>query len=144
VSGPLTIGALADAAGVKRSTIRYYERQGLLQPPARSPHGYRWYDSEALERLRFIRAAQAAGFSLDHIRTLLRLRERDAAPCRQVRDLIDDRLREVERELAELHHVRRELRHARARCLAGEPRDRCAVLSSLSDRASGEGTSAPR
>lgn len=132
-----TIGKLADAAGVKVSTLRYYEREGLLKAPARSPHGYRKYDRASLERLRFIRAAQAAGFSLGDIKSLLRLRDREQPPCDNVRDLIDSRLEDVQRQLADLHHVQAVLREARERCEAGEAQRTCAVLDRL-DAAAGK------
>jgi MerR family mercuric resistance operon transcriptional regulator len=135
---PLTIGKLADAVGVKVSTLRYYEREALLKPAGRSSHGYRHYDQFSLERLRFIRAAQAAGFSLDDINTLLRLRDRDTPPCETVRDLIDTRLEQVERQLADLNHVQDVLRDAHERCEAGEHRRTCTVLNQL-DAASAEG-----
>jgi len=127
----MTIGELADAGHVKRSTIRYYERAGLLQPTSRSPHGYRRYNRTSLERLRFIRTAQAGGFSLEDIRTLLRLRDRDRPPCENVRDLIDTRLKEVERQLTDLRHVRQVLRDARQRCESGQVDQTCAVLDQL-------------
>lgn len=131
----MTIGKLADAAGVKVSTLRYYEREGLVKPTSRSPHGYRQYDEASLERLRFIRAAQAAGFSLDDIKSLLRLRDRDDTPCETVRDLIDARLGDVKRQLTDLRHVQRVLRDARRRCEEGEARKTCAVLDRLDDAA---------
>lgn len=126
-----TIGQLADAVGVKRSTIRYYEREGLLKPAGRSPHGYRQYDRTSLERLRFIRAAQAAGFALDDIKTLLRLRDRNQPPCEQVCDLVDSRLQQIERQLADLSQVRQVLWDARQRCEAGQVDQTCAVLDQL-------------
>ena len=69
----LTIGELAEAAGVPTSTVRYYERAKLLKPSARSPSNYRLYSARELERLRFIRAAQATGFTLDEAAPMLLL-----------------------------------------------------------------------
>lgn len=131
MEGAFTIGKLAKAAGVKRSTIRYYQGVGLLEPASRSPRGYRYYDGACLERLRFIRAAQSTGFSLDDIHTLLRLRERNISPCQRVQSLIDSRLKDVEQQLASLRHVQRVLQNARQQCLQGEREDRCAVLETL-------------
>lgn len=140
----LTIGQLAESAGVKRSTIRYYERENLLQPTARSAHGYRHYDAASRERLAFIRAAQSAGFSLEDIRALLRLRDRETAPCERVRGLIDARLEDVERQLADLRHVRGVLRDARQECVEGEPRQACAVIDALSGQNTTERPSSRR
>lgn len=123
-----TIGSLAKAADVPVSTLRYYERAGLLKPDSRSPHGYRQYGRTSLESLRFIRTAQAAGFSLDDIKSLMRLRDHDQPPCEYVRDLIDSRLEDVERQLADLRHVQAVLCDARERCKAGEANKTCAVL----------------
>ena len=77
----LTIGKLAAAAGVRSDTLRYYEREGLIEPAGKSPAGYRLYDKESARRLRFIKQAQQCGFTLAEIRELLVLRGRDAARC---------------------------------------------------------------
>lgn len=123
----LTIGQLADGAGVPASTVRYYERAGLLRPSARSASNYRLYSSEDLHRLRFIRAAQATGFSLDDIRELLR-----PAPCGRVQARIEGRLGEVAGRIRELQHVRRVLEAALAVCRQHEQSGRCGVLDSIS------------
>jgi DNA-binding transcriptional MerR regulator len=128
---PITIGKLASSEGVKVSTLRYYERAGLLKPASRSPRGYRLYDSASRERLRFIRTAQATGFSLDDIKALLRLRERADPPCDMVCDLADARLEHIERRLADLRRLRQVLRDARQRCEASEARHTCAVLDQI-------------
>jgi len=133
-----TIGQLADGAGVKRSTIRYYQRVGLLKPTSRSPRGYRYYDRACLCRLRFIRAAQSIGFSLDDIRTLLRLREQERPSCDNVQSLIEHRLGDVIRQLNDLQHVREVLEQAREQCLQSADQDRCAVLETL-DASTGRG-----
>ena len=90
-----TIGQLARAAAVPISTLRFYERTRLLTPTTRSDGNYRQYDSAALERLRFIRAAQATGFSIEDIRELLSLTHSDEAPCDDVLSLMTNRLSEV-------------------------------------------------
>lgn len=128
---PMTIGKLASNEGVNASTLRYYERAGLLKPASRSPRGYRLYDSASQERLRFIRTAQATGFSLDDIKALLRLRGRSDPPCDMVCDLADARLEHIERQLANLRRLRQVLRDARQRCEASEARHTCAVLDQI-------------
>ncbi|MFQ5662976.1 MAG: heavy metal-responsive transcriptional regulator [Terriglobia bacterium] len=104
------IGRLARAAGVNVQTVRYYERLGLLPPAGRSAAHYRLYSSETLERLRFIRQAQAAGFRLQEIKEILRLKYTGRSPCNCVRDLLQRRLEQVEREIAALGRFRRGLR----------------------------------
>jgi len=101
----LTIGQISKAAGVPTSTVRYYERTGLLRPSTRSPSNYRIYSASDLERLRFIRAAQATGFTLDDVSRLLR-----PAPCSKVQGLIERRLEQIAERMRELRHVQKVLR----------------------------------
>jgi len=128
----MTIGELARAGGVPASTVRYYERAGLLCPRGRSPANYRIYAGEELERLRFIRAAQATGFTLADIRELLR-----PTSCRRVQERIEGRLAEVRARMAELRHVQRVLRGALELCRGHEETGRCAALDSLTRAAAG-------
>src|SRR4051812_7515770 len=90
-----TIGQLARLAGVPTSTVRFYERAGLLRPDARSGGNYRHYGDAAVGRLRFIRSAQATGFSLGDIRELLSLTHAEEAPCDEVLALTKQRLADV-------------------------------------------------
>ena len=122
----LTIGELASAAGVPVSTVRYYERKRLLRPSARSASNYRLYSGRDLERLRFIRAAQATGFTLQDVMTLLR-----PAPCGRVQQLIEERLAQVSVRMKELRHVQRVLRASLETCLEHEASGRCGVVDEL-------------
>jgi len=126
----LTIGELAKAAEVPTSTVRYYEREGLLRPSGRSASNYRLYAEADLERLRFIRAAQATGFTLGDVKALLR-----PAPCGRVQSLIEHRLAEVSRRMAELRHVKRVLERALRTCHEHAPTGRCKVVDDLSSSA---------
>ena len=125
-----TIGELARAAGVPSSTIRYYEREGLLRPSSRSPSNYRIYSESELERLRFIRAAQATGFTLDDVTQLLR-----PAACGKVQALIEERLAVVAERMKELRHLQKVLRASLAECHEHEVSGRCRVVDQLSARA---------
>ncbi len=129
-NGMLTVGEAAKAVGVASSTLRYYERQGLVAPTERSRSAYRLYDQHAVERLAFIRAAQGVGFTLDDIRTLLQLDE--DAPCEQVQDLLTKRLSDVDARLADLKRVRVTLSDALDRCR--KSRKGCAVVADLKDK----------
>ena len=122
----LTIGELAAAAGVPTSTVRYYERERLLRPSARSASNYRLYSEADLERLRFIRAAQATGFTLADITKLLR-----PAPCGRVQELIEERLQHVAERMKELRHVQRVLRTSLGTCREHEASGRCRVVEEL-------------
>lgn len=115
VQGQVHIGELARRASVPTSTVRYYERTGLLPPAPRTEAGYRSYDDGTLTRLRFIQSAQAAGFTLNQIRSILDLRDDGTAPCEHVRQLITDRLDEIDRRIRDLESARTELRRLRHR-----------------------------
>lgn len=112
----LTIGKLARAARVPVSTVRYYERAGLLQPERRSGGNYRLFGPEALERLRFIRAAQGVGFTLDDVMAVLGLGETAPDSPLDVKSLIDDRLQDLENRSADLEYVRKVLCDYREAC----------------------------
>ncbi len=122
-----TIGQMADAIGVATSTLRYYEREGLLKPTDRSSSGYRLYDPSAMAQLRFIRTAQSVGFSLEDIKALLALDERTS--CKKVQSLIEDRLADVTNRITELKNIQRTLNQARHRCRKSQRG--CPVLSEL-------------
>ncbi|RMF74235.1 MAG: heavy metal-responsive transcriptional regulator [Planctomycetota bacterium] len=126
-----TIGRLARAAGVPVSTVRYYERRGLVKPDARSDGNYRLYGEDSLRRLRFVRSAQAAGFTLLDIALLLRFRDGDVSPCAKVQRLISDRLESVSRQIEQLQQVDRMLRNWLKVCRRSERTGRCGVLDGL-------------
>jgi DNA-binding transcriptional MerR regulator len=117
----ITIGELAKMTGVPTSTIRFYERRGLLKPDARTQSNYRTYTARTAERLKFIRAAQATGFNLKDIREMLALTYSDEAPCDEVAGLIGRRLADVKERLRELRRVDRALSLALKSCCKGGP-----------------------
>jgi MerR family mercuric resistance operon transcriptional regulator len=126
-----SIGQLAEAAGVPTSTVRFYERAGLLKPDARTGGNYRSYGERSLERLRFIRSAQATGFSLDGVRELLSLTYSDEPPCEEVLTLTKKRLDEVRERIKELRHVEKVLAASLADCCTGKSPDLCNEISRL-------------
>src|ERR1044071_5804846 len=117
----LTIGQLAKAANVPTSTIRFYERRGLFKADGRTDSNYRTYTTRNAERLKFIRAAQATGFSLKDIREMLALTYSDDPPCQEVATLIQRRLQDVKQRLRELKRVERTLTTALKSCCKGGP-----------------------
>jgi MerR family mercuric resistance operon transcriptional regulator len=123
-----TIGGLARAAGVGVETVRYYQRRGLLPEPAR-PHGeIRRYGAEDLRRLRFIRSAQAAGFTLQEIKQLLDL---DASDDRaRARELAAVRVAALDAKIVELKEARDALAALAAAC-AKKGRGPCPILSAF-------------
>jgi DNA-binding transcriptional MerR regulator len=126
-----TIGQLARVAGVPSSTLRYYERIGLLRPTGRSEGNYRLYGEEALERLQLIRAAHAMGFALSAVAVLLNHRHSTSASCREVQALIEERLLEVESRMADLKHIQAVLQATFQRCRHTEQRGRCGILDTI-------------
>jgi DNA-binding transcriptional MerR regulator len=107
----MRIGQLADRLGINSKTIRYYEEIGLIPPARRTAAGYRDYDDVDVSRLSFIKTAQRLGLSLEEISEILSLRERGEAPCAYVRDAISQQLGSIDKRIAELESLRRELRH---------------------------------
>jgi MerR family mercuric resistance operon transcriptional regulator len=105
----LRIGEVAGATGISVEALRFYERRGLLGRPARTASGYRAYDAGVLERLAFIKRAQAIGFSLDEIAEILEMRGRGQAPCAEVREVARRKLAELDVRLRELRRYRNEL-----------------------------------
>lgn len=129
--GRYTISQLARAAGVPTTTVRYYERVGLVQPEERSAGNYRLYSNASLERLRFIRAAQAIGFTLDDVHSLLTAPDASDRACQKVQTLIEARLADIAERLKDLQHVQQVLRTALSRCRAREGSGVCHVLETL-------------
>ena len=129
----MRIGELAKSAGVTPDTVRYYEREGLLAPPPRTPSGYRDYGPEALDDLRFVKKAQAMGLKLTDVREVLEISSGGRQPCEHVRATVSARLAEVETRLRELRALRATLRETLGRLdRAPPPRAgcRCMVIES--------------
>lgn len=102
------IGELAKAVGVKSDTVRFYERSGLLPRPARTEAGYRTYDAHSLQKLRFIKKAQALGFSLDEIRRIISLQGSEST-CECVIGMAKATLAETDLKLKQLRAFRKDL-----------------------------------
>lgn len=105
----LLIGEVAHRAKVRTDTLRYYERLGLVEPAARSPAGYRLYAHEAVDRLSFIKKAQAIGFTLHEIAGVISGALDGSPPCDHVRSTIRTRLEEVDACIADLSALRETL-----------------------------------
>jgi len=127
----MTIGRLAEKAGVGVETIRFYERCGLITRPQRPVGGFREYDSAAAERIRFIRQAQELGFALGEIRELLALRATPGADCRAVRAQAAAKRDEVDGKIAQLRHIRKALDELIASCPGGGALRSCTILDAL-------------
>ena len=123
----LTIGKLATAGGVGVETIRFYQRRGLLETPTRDD-GIRRYGSDDVRRLRFIRQAQAAGFTLEKIKELLLLDASDDRP--RVRELAKERISALDAKIDELKQARDALKRLARECGSGSAGP-CPILTSF-------------
>jgi MerR family mercuric resistance operon transcriptional regulator len=123
-----TIGGLAKAAGVGVETVRYYQRRGLLSEPARPPGEVRRYGAEDVKRLRFIRSAQAAGFTLNEIKELIEL---DASDDRaRARELAQARVAALDDKIAEIRRARDALAALATACASGG-KGPCPILNAF-------------
>lgn len=105
----LRVSDLAKRVGVSPDTIRYYERVGLLPPPARTATDYRSYDHSAVDRLQFIQGAQRLGLRLLDIKTLLAVRDTGTCPCEPAGELLRKRVEEIDAEMDKLTVLRSDL-----------------------------------
>jgi len=131
-SSPYTIGKLAALTQISADTLRYYEREHLLQPRGKSASGYRLYDEEAARRVQFIRHAQECGFTLAEIRELLTLRGRDSACCDDVRRVAIERKLQLESKIRSMKTMSTALDRLIAACSRdGVPVEACPILIGL-------------
>lgn len=119
----MLIGEVARRSGVSAKTIRYYEDIGLLRAPARTASGYRAYDEAVLDRLAFVRSAQAVGLTLGEIRGIVGLRDDGQIPCGHVIELLRARSTEIERTIGQLRTLRSELKRLVDRARDLDPAD---------------------
>lgn len=128
----LTIGRIAKLAEVNIETVRYYERRGLLPAPPRTDAGYRLYDEQSVARLRFIKQAQALGFTLEEIGELLALRVDAETSCDEVRQRAERKTADVAEKIRSLQAIQGALAELVATCaLGGGPEGECPFLASL-------------
>lgn len=106
----LTIAHVARQVGVQPSAIRYYEAQGILRPADRRPNGYRVFTEDTVRLLLFVRRAQALGITLKEIKPLLNLAIQGQQPCKHVKELARNHLRDINNKIRELQSLRSELR----------------------------------
>ena len=129
----LTIGGVANAAGVNVETIRFYQRRKLLEEPAKPLGGVRRYSDKMVARIRFIKRAQQLGFTLDEVQNLLMLE--DGQSCQKTHDLAVKKLAIVETRVADLNRMRRTLKTLIEQCETGSGRVACPIISTLAEQA---------
>lgn len=133
----LTSGDVAKQANVHSETLRYYERRGLVARPPRSIANYRLYPAGTVRRLRFIKHAQALGFSLREIKELLSLRAAPKAQCADVRERTEAKMKDIEEKIRSLQAMKKALAKLVAECSGRGPVTDCPILESLDAEESG-------
>jgi MerR family mercuric resistance operon transcriptional regulator len=127
----LTIGKVAREAGIGVETVRFYERQGLLEVPARRQSGYRQYTPDAIARLRFIRQAQRLGFTLREIKELLALRLDPQATRAHVREQAAAKIADIDRRISELKRMKKALKPLVEACDGHGRLEGCPILKAI-------------
>lgn len=130
----MQIGEVAQRVGVTTKTVRYYESIGLLPPAPRTNSGYRSYGHETVDRLQFIRDAQATGLNLTEIQSILELKDHGERTCEHTRSLLHRQIVDIDEQLERLQETRRELVRLAARADGADPAacndpHRCQVIS---------------
>ncbi len=134
----MRIGELAKGTGIDVETLRYYERVGLLQLPARQANGYRTYGQDAVERVNFIRHCRALDIGLADVRRLLDFVAHPEADCSDVNYLLDEHLVRVRAKLKSLRTLEKQLARLRTQCDADHRAADCGILQELVAAAHGE------
>lgn len=123
-----TISKVATELDINVETVRFYERQRLIEQPAKPEVGYRHYPNETVNRIRFIRRAQQLGFTLREITRLLSLEDQ---PCSQVQDLAEDKLGTVKDKIADLTRLETALKALLLQCHNNDDDNHCPIIDSL-------------
>jgi DNA-binding transcriptional MerR regulator len=130
----LTRGELAKLGGVNPETIRYYERSGLLPEAPRSEAGYRLFAPDMVRRIRFIKRAQAVGFSLHEIKRLLDIKVAADATRSDVREMVSGKINEIEEKIAALVAMKETLLNLESLCDGDDhPASECPILERFDD-----------
>jgi len=130
---PLTIGEVARRAAVGIETVRFYERQGLLEEPPRKDSGYRQYPEDVVARLRFIRRAKELGFSLKEIAELIALRLDPATSCSDIKQRATAKIADIDGRIRDLQGMKKVLVRLSAACKGQGPVSECSILEALTE-----------
>lgn len=131
----LTIGKVAERAGVKIDTLRYYERRGVIAPPERTRSNYRLYGEDTVTRVCFVKRAQELGFTLAEIKKLLELRVSEGESCADVRDQALAKVADLDKRIRSLQAMRRVLSKLADECTGQDaPLSACPILDALDEK----------
>ena len=132
----LTIGKLATLTDISADALRYYEREGLIEPAAKSAAGYRLYDKNSARRIQFIKHAQQCGFTLTEIRELIVLRGRNAACCGDIRKRAIEKKLQLENKIRAMKAISKGLDRLISKCAdESKPVEECTILAALDQTA---------
>ncbi|MDF1762017.1 MAG: Hg(II)-responsive transcriptional regulator [Oleibacter sp.] len=123
-----TISKVAKTLAINVETIRFYERRGLIEQPAKPEVGYRHYPNDTINRIRFIKRSQELGFTLNEIANLLNLND---SPCGQVQELAEHKLAAVKEKMVDLRRLEKALNALLAQCQSNEDDSHCPIIDSL-------------
>lgn len=126
-----TIGQVAKQAGVGVETIRYYEREGLLEQAKRKASGYRQFDERVIDRLRFIRRAKELGFTLKEIKELIHMQVDPTITCVDVKSRAEIKIIDIENRIRSLQKMKKALVKLVKTCEGKGPASDCVILESL-------------
>ena len=127
----LTIGKVARLAGIGVETIRFYEREGLIEEPPRRESGYRQYPEDTVHRLRFIRRAKELGFTLKEIKELLALRIEPETTCEDIRRRAEAKIGDIEEKIRTLNKMKGALKKLTLACKGRGPVSACPILEAM-------------
>ncbi len=127
----LNIGEVAKRTGVTVETVRFYEKKGLIAPPARSESGYRQYPPETVKRVRFIQHAKEAGFTLKEIGEILALRRQHGTTCADIKLHATQKIEAVDQKIEDLRRIRQALERLILKCRGRGPSRECPILEEL-------------
>jgi MerR family mercuric resistance operon transcriptional regulator len=130
----LSIGQVARHVGIGVETVRFYERQGLLEKPPRNKSGYRQFSLQAVSHLRFIKKAKEVGFTLKEIKELLSLRLDNSATCDDVRARARSKILDIKEKINALQRMKQALQALTAACSGEGPVSECPILQALEDK----------
>ncbi len=130
----MTTSQLARESNVNLETIRYYERRGLIPKPPRNASGYRQYSQEDIARTKFIKRAQALGFSLKEILEIFSLRMEPGTTCGDIKARVEAKIDEVEQKIADLRQMREALLNLVSKCTGKGPVGKCPILEILNKK----------
>lgn len=135
----MRIGELAKQGGCDVETVRFYEREGLIDQPARESNGYRRYAEKHLVQLNFIRHCRSLGIGLPEVRVLRRFQASPELACDGINQLIDSQIARIHQQVESLRQLERQLHALRDTCHANQKSSECGIMRNLSQAANGAG-----